>query len=357
VYHQASSSEHYGSDTDQHIQFVYRVIFDPHYHLSYPLWHYLTYSVHYLFHIDMQHAAAFVSASLVSLWTALVYYVAQCHLPTWPLWKLALLSILITVIGPLCIPWYRKLIFLGQGSPNIWHNVTLLTVKPFALLTILFLLNALKDESAKYYYLSLLAALISIVAKPSFIIDFIPALILFALLTGTLVDKHFRHYLFLLVILSSMILTYQFLHTFYHAQSHIIFDWLGVWSLSSPNIPVSILLALAFPLVLTFLHSEVLKDGGVLLSWLMIFIGMLYYMTLAQSGRFYSHGNFGWSYMISLSLLYLYAIIIYFQQYMKISQWKHILLNLILILQGIIGVYYFVKTLEGQNPLYISIYF
>lgn len=259
------------------------------------------------------------------------------------------------MIGPLCIPWYNKIIYLGQGSPNIWHNVTLWTVKPFALLSMIFIIQAIQTKKNLYYIFTALALIASLFAKPSFAIMFLPALAIFSLIKKVK-DKQFIVFYLILVTTSIGILLYQFTHTFNSEESKIIFDYLGVWSQSSQNISFSIMLALAFPLLFLFLESKIIYDDYILLSWLQIFIGIAFYAFFAQTGRYYSHGNFGWSYVLAMSLLYLFSIVKFFEVYKQIHRFKRYLLLFLLIIQVLIGIYYFAKILQGQNPIWIAIF-
>jgi len=357
VHMQTISIERYSSDTFPHIIFLYRLFYEPNYYISHPLWHLLTFSISKLFFISVESAAAISSAFFVTLWTYLVHWLVKKNLPNYSTWQHTLITFSIITVGPLCLPWYSKIIFLGQGSPNIWHNVTLWTVKPFALLSVWYTLKGIETSKKTAYIFAFIIVVLSIFAKPSFIIMFLPTLAIFSLIKGSYKDLVFQRYFFLLSSISILILSYQYTHTFVEDRaSHIIIDVGGVWSLSSQNIGISIFLGLAFPLLLTLFKTGLLNDNTILLSWIMTFIGIAYYAIFAETGRFYSHGNFGWSYMLAMSLLYLFSIIKFFQIFSSLLFWKRYSLLILLIIQTSIGVEYLYKVLLGQNPLYISIY-
>jgi hypothetical protein len=135
----------------------------------------------------------------------------------------------------------------------------------------------------------------------------------------------------------------------------IIFDFLGVWSLQSDNIPLSILLALAFPILLFFLNTEIIFDDKILLSWIMVFIGLFYQTSLAQKGKYYTDGNFGWSYMIAMSFLYIFSIIKFFEIFQKLEWYKKYPLLFLLIAQTVVGTVYFYGIFSGLNPFFVSL--
>ncbi len=359
TYHQVfctTETGKYASDTLQHIQFAkdYQkgTLYIPH-----PLWHLCTLYVGNIMHVSTETAAVLTSTLFLTLWGILVLYVVKSFLHFKYEFQYIFISVMILIIGPLNIPWYNPIIFFGQSSPNIWHNVTLWAVKPFALLTILFLLKAIDSKNNNLYGLTAIFLILSIFAKPSFVIIFMPSLFIYMLMVKLYRDKNFLTFFILLSIVSIAILGYQYLHTFTTSDSHIVFDFLGVWSLSSQNIPMSIILGLAFPLFFTLSERKILNDKYILISWIQIVVSLILYTCLAQSGKYYGHGNFGWSYAIAMSLLYLFSIVKFFEIYSEMTKIKRYLLLLLLVLQVMIGLYFFMQIAEGYRVLFISIKF
>ena len=348
-------TEHYASDSSQHLEIIHKIFSDKEYYLSHPLWHITSFYIAKLLSIPLSYGAIFGSAFYVSLWYITVFLFVSYCIKNFPKNRIVLVSLIIILVGPLSIPHYHPIIFMGQGSPNIWHNVTLWTVKPFALLSVWFMLDGLYERNKRLLGYGIVFAVISLFAKPSFIIVFLPSLLLYAFATKIYKDKYFIISFLLLSFMSIAILFYQYTHTFNQKEGRIILDFLGVWSLSSQNIPLSIALALAFPLFFTGLKTDILNNRYILLSWIMTFISIIYYAIFAQTGRFYSHGNFGWSYMIAMSLLYLFSIVHFFKIFRTIPFIKRYFLMILLVLQTAIGLYYFIHVLMGYNPLYIKI--
>ena len=351
----------YESDTPEHIgvlnRFFEEGIAPPH-----PLWHILVKLFSFLTTLNVEWSAVIVSASLITLWSYLVFRVVAASLrprrgmiarSDEPFYLFVTLVIL--TVGPLCIPFYDHIIFRGQGSPNVWHNVTLWTVKPFALVGMIATVLALRTQTTSYYAAALAAVFVSILAKPSFILVFLPALYLLVL------SRHYGSrrnlcFIALMTLLSGAVLLFQFMHTF-TGDSKIVFDFLGVWSLQSKNVVVSILLGLAFPLVLLRFHPQIMKNDYIFLSWVQVLLGIGLFAFFAESGSRYTHGNFGWSYIIAMGFLYLFSIVAFFKDYHAIGPFKRSILNALLGLQTMTGMYYLLKVLEGQNPLYISLFF
>ena len=356
VYQQVYSGG-YPSDIREHITILYRYIYEQGYYIAHPLWHITSYLLSTILFISVEYGVIITSSLYVLLWYTIVYlFITQKLDDLYNTNILVFISLVVVLIGPLSIPWYYKVIFHGQGSPNIWHNVTLWSVKPFALLSIWFTVEGIDTKNRKLLLWAGIFTIISIFAKPSFIIIFLPALLIYAIAMKLYKDYYFISYFLTISSLSIAVLIYQYSHTFNQDEGKIIIDFLGVWSLSSLNIPISIFLALAFPLIFVLMRLEILNERYIMISWIMIFISIIYYTLFAQTGRFYSHANFSWSYMIAMSLLYLFSIVRFFTIYYDLSKFKRYTLLILLMVQTLIGIYYLVHMLMGQNPLYINFY-
>ena len=155
----------------------------------------------------------------------------------------------------------------------------------------------------------------------------------------------------ILSLCSIAVLGYQYLHTYNDGSSSVIISFLGVWRLASPNIPVAIIFALMFPLVYTILnYKRVFKNNYIVLTWIYTIISILYAAFFAEAGPRFNHGNFFWSYMIGLSLIYVFTIADYFKNIDIIHKGSRIILNIILIWQVLVGLYYFIRVLQGYDP-------
>lgn len=345
----------YLSDTSEHLQYILPYIDDSRQHfIPHPLWHLSVYYIAYFFGIHLEYAAITFSTFSVGLWIYLVYYLVSTSNPHFCDLKKTLITFSVIIIVPLTIPIYNPNIFLGQSSPNIWHNVTLWTLKPLALLSVYLTFKAINTNNTKIYFLALAITLASIFAKPSFIIIFLPALFLVILLKQFYTKKNVL-YFFIVSLFSLIILVYQYTYTFGNEETKLIIDFLGVWSAGSKNIPISIFLALAFPLTLLVLYPHILRHDYILLSWLQTLLAMLLFATFAQTGELYLHGNFGWSYAIALSLLYLFSIIYFFKELHNLTTLKKSILFTLLFIQTFTGFYYFLSILNGTVPLYVNL--
>ena len=326
-------------------------VFNGEIYVPHPLW-YL--SVHYMKFITLDGKCA--AALVTSLYDMLFIYIAQNIY----LYfnnnrgdiKLLLYLFIIFVIGPAYLPIFTKYILLGVGSPNLWHNATLLTVKPFALLTIFFTILGMEKESRIYYILAILTLAISIFAKPSFVIAFLPALLIFMLIKKEYSKSNIVFFISISII-AVLILLYQFLNTYSeNSGSSIIVSFLTVWHKFTSNVLLSIVLALLFPIIYTILNfKNVYNNNYIVFSWILVIISIIYAAVFAESGDRMYHGNFFWSYMISLSIIYIFVIADYLTTKDISSKYKKMVLNIILIWQVLIGIYCYIWVMRGLDPL------
>jgi len=340
----------YVSDLSAHASSV-KPFFDGSIYIPHPLWHIF---VHYMTYItlDVKFSAAIVTALFVMIWICIVQKIYIFFIGKEKK-NISIYSFLfiIFIIGPAYIPLFTNYIIAGTGSPNIWNNVTLFTVKPFAILTVFFTILSLEKKHISYYLIGAISLFISIFAKPSFVIAFLPALILL-MIFKKIYSKENLIYIAILSLISIGSLGYQFLNTFGEGKTKIIISFLGVWSNATPNVFVSILLAILFPLLYLIFNSDsVKKNNYLLLTWIMTFISIVYAAFLAEEGPRFYHGNFFWSYMVSLSLLYVFTLIDYYRNITYINSRAKLLLNIILSWQILVGLYYFIAIImTGGDP-------
>jgi hypothetical protein len=354
IYTNAEEPSRYLSDTTDHIKYMAKFFWEDNFYIAHPLWHATSFFISLIFSISLGNGSVIASALYVSLWFLLTYLFIKMYIKNENLWLF--MSISLFLIGPFWLPFYKDgIIYFGVGSPNIWHNVTLWCVKPFALLAVWLTVEGLSRESMKLLFFAISVSIVSIFAKPSFIIAFLPSLLLFAFIQKLHRDKRFLLFYGVLSLISVLILAYQYLHTFTSQDSHITIDFFGVWSISSKNIPLSIVLALFFPMLLTLLSPKLLQDKYMLIGWIMVLVSIFYYSTFAQSGKLYAHGNFGWSYMISLSLIYLFASVKFFEMFKEMESTKRYIILSVFLFQTFIGAYYFFQILMGEHPLFIRL--
>jgi hypothetical protein len=93
-----------------------------------------------------------------------------------------------------------------------------------------------------------------------------------------------------------------------------------------------------------------LQDDNILLiSWGMVFSGLIIAMLFAEKGERYLDGNFMWGYILALFYLYLFSVISFVQYWEKISVTKRYFMLSVWIYQTVVGVVYLAKILNGES--------
>lgn len=228
------------------------------------------------------------------------------------------MTIALLIAAPIAIlaPLDEHLYF-GYISANVFHNPTILLLKPLALLSFGLIVNAFekKNETNFFVWIVLILATIAcVLTKPSFTICILPATALLLIVQMRL--KHpvdVKLLLFCLMIPAVITLFFQFYRTYseeqipglYEGKSGIIFAPLIVAEKYSSWLLPKLLLSLIFPLaVLLSDFRGVVKDTSMQLSWLAFLIGAAYFYLMAESGPRMFQGNFSWSGQITLFILF-----------------------------------------------------
>ena len=228
-----------------------------------PLWHICVHVLGQALGLETIRAAGLVTGACHAL-----TYLTACHLvrrltrkPSPP--AAAFLCVLLGIAAAIYVPWFNKLPYLGQGSPNVWHNPTNNMVRPIGLLV--FGLTAielarLKEDRfrssarAAIVIPSALLLVLSTLAKPSFVQIYYPALFLIMLIwlfysKGANLKHCLQFFLMCLPSLAVMIL--QYIRAFYSSNkdaggvSIAPFRAAGFYT---DNVGISLLLVTAFPL-------------------------------------------------------------------------------------------------------------
>ena len=289
-----------------------------------PMWHLMTYGVMHLLRCRVEIAAGLVSGFLYTLLFVIAFLTLRKAVPGIPASAHALGALVLHLCGAIYLPWFNEEPYLGQGSPNVWHNPTTIAVKPLALLFFVLLGSVLvssqesnfekKQPVWKYILLAVLLLLTNL-AKPSFVQIYYPAI--FVLMIIWLIMYQRKNLslaiaLFITCIPSLALTITQFVLSFYSdnkGASGVRFAPFEVAGQFTRSIFGSFLLAAAFPIVMLILDAVRRKiDWDTVLAWLMLAMGFAERLLLAESGERASHGNFSWGYLLGLYLIWYCAV-------------------------------------------------
>ena len=289
-----------------------------------PLWHLMTYGVMHLLHCRVEIAAGLVSGFLFALLFVLAYVFLHKAVPQAPASAAAAASVLLHLSGAIYLPFFNPEPYLGQGSPNIWHNPTTITVKPLALLAFVLISSVLvrsresnfeeKQPAWKYCLIALLLLLTNL-AKPSFVQIYYPAIFVLMILWLFLYERKnlgLAVRLLIACIPSLALMIVQFILSFYSGSGEgagIRFAPFEVARLYTKSVAGSLLLVLAFPIVIgvsDLLRKQVRWDD--IFAWFLFGAGLLEKLLLAESGSRATHGNFNWGFVLGLYLVWFVSV-------------------------------------------------
>lgn len=289
-----------------------------------PLWHLTVAAIRQLLDCTLQRAAGIASGGYFAL-----MYLVSCRLISFADMEirkpmLAFLSFCLHIAAAIYVPFFNKTPYLGQGSPNVWHNPTTIGVKWAALLV--FMLTAAeltrlvreRFEKDLRPVPAVVIALLMVVCnlyKPSLVMVYYPAIFIVCLVwLVRFRGKNLRHCfeLFLVCLPSLLLMIRQYLMSFGGSGSEgggLVIAPFKVASIYTPNIAVSTLLLLAFPLyMLAVTLAERKMDMADWFGWLMLLVGLAEKLLLAETGSRASHGNLAWGYLLAVYFVWFLAI-------------------------------------------------
>ena len=329
-----------------------------------PLWHLMTYMVVKALHCRVQIAAGLVSGLLIALTYIAAYFIIRKEVPGLESYEAAALDLALHLAGAIYVPFFNKEPYLGQGTPNIWHNPTTIAVRPIALLIFVLvgsmIIKAQKENfengiSVGRGILTGFLLVLSCLAKPSFVQVFYPAI--FTLMVIWLILYKGRNLktavqLFLVCLPSLVVMIMQFVISYYSGNGNsggITIAPFVVAGARTRSIPISMLLLLAFPLlmlILSLIKKSVSWED--ILSWLMLLWGLVWRLLLAEKGERIYHGNFSWGYMLAVYLVWFTAVRNYLKFYFSEQMTGNkrgvgfVLSTVVLVLHFLSGIYYLI---------------
>ena len=296
-----------------------------------PLWHLMTYALVRLTHVRVEIAAGIVAGLLILLTYFIAYFVIKKTVPGLESHEIAALDLVLHLVSAIYVPFFNKEPYLGQGSPNIWHNPTSIAVRPIALLVFALIasivIKAQKEDfetgiPAGRSIAAAILLVLSCLAKPSFVQVFYPAI--FTLMVLWLIMYKGKNLktalqLFLVCLPSLIVMILQFVIAFYggnKGSGGITIAPFVVAGARTSNIAISMLLLLAFPLLMIVI-AAIRKSvtWGDILGWLMLLWGTVWRLLLAEKGERVYHGNFSWGFMLAVYLAWFIAIRHYLKLY------------------------------------------
>lgn len=327
---------------------------------AYPLWHFLVYIL-IKQGVLKNDASAIITGFLNVVTLSIVYKYCSKKCITSKI-GIATVAFLTVIIGPMYLPFYNEYVYVGQGSPNVWHNPTNLCVRPIAIVTFWLFCDLFKKQREKQAIRKSESVLLSLLiilgqmAKPSLIQILIPGIVLYLVLVyRECKDTFFDFAKLIMGILfpGICLLVFQYVISFYvssMADGGVVIAPFAFLKEFSPNIFISFVLGYAFPLYVYITNSGLLKNIETRFALCLAVSGLLESVFFAESGSRMNHGNLFWGYLLGMFIVYMVSILQFFSinidRKNKAETMKYVGGCLLLCLQIIAGVYYIFILLE-----------
>jgi hypothetical protein len=228
--------------------------------------------------------------------------------------SLAALGLLFAM--PLFNWWKFPQVYLGQISPNVWHNPTAIAVLPLAMLLFSAASEATITDRPRRLAGAGALALLNALTKPNYLLALLPCWL--AQLGERTArspragDTRWRQLaIFVAVVVAPVagLLAWQAWRL--AGSGGVEIAPLAVWHLYSPNVPASILLSLAFPLGVLVLHWQIARrQAPLVLAWAVLLVAVLQMALLAERGPRWPHANFFWGAYAANYLLFVESAVL-----------------------------------------------
>jgi len=272
-------------------------------------------------------ACVLVITTMVVVQGVILYRVVRQALDTVAAWAASGLAVLLT-LALMVITAISYLLpldhqhYLGYITATVYHNPTVVVLKPLALLLFMQMVQLLRQSSpvrpAQVVWLWLLT-IVSTLAKPSYAICLFPVVILILIdLLRKRQEAKVKALLAGFVLPMILLLCWQYLVTFSGngADGGGGFRWapLMLHAVSGDLLP-KFLLSVLFPLcVYAAFFSAARRDVALNLSWMVFGVSAVYMYGFVESGARMMHFNLGWGAQVSLFLLYVSSVVFLIRQ-------------------------------------------
>ena len=211
-------------------------------------------------------------------------------------------------------------IYLGQLSPNQYHNVTTLASVPFAIVATWLVITQIDRLTGRLGASGSL--FLSTLAKPNFLLAFAPALVLDGLLRRRTFSDPIRALKGISIVLipSLLLIGLQYVAAqaggvFADGRSVLVVDFLAQWSAFTDSIPISVARSVVFPVLVLALILSV-RDWTALrllkLPWVILSVAVAQFALMSEvdgAGQAIIHGNWAWQVIVSAKILFVFSTI------------------------------------------------
>ena len=239
-------------------------------------------------------------------------------------WSRFLLALSLIFVVAIPIPsvfvtgnWY-----LGNFTPNIWHNSTTIFLFPFALMLFTASIKQIEAFSNRVNWWILLLVFLNIFIKPSYFFVWICVYPLFLLAKYRLTANFLKG--LIPAIIGFLLLVVQYFYIFHfsntyddilgtvvYEESSVVIKPFLAYSILAPisMLPLALLFSMLFPLLYLFLNfKRLMKNTTFLFVYVSIFVAFAIYLLFIETGIRQYHGNFYWQIVVCVWLCFFISL-------------------------------------------------
>ena len=230
-----------------------------------------------------------------------------------PVW-LAIVTLVVMFGFCLPNPWlhpWTRFFYTGNITPNAWHNPTAMLLFPLAVLQFVAAYQWLEGKALKPLVMCVMWGLLALLAKPSYMLAFLPAFALITVLKLHATPRLMLHGLLAAGLLAAGVLAQKSIVYSDGSPSEVAFGFMKVWRAyhsvtSAPglSITLSLVLSMALPLAAVCWRPALLRDTLWQFAALQFLVALGIASFIHENGPRFIHGNFGWQTIICSALLY-----------------------------------------------------
>ena len=290
----------------------------------------------------------------------LVKYGSNIYLPS-AFYSLTSVGLIFTFSLPL-----SKLLgghyYLGNLPPNVWHNSTTIFLMPFALLLFWNSYEQLKNPTTKRIIILSILVLINIIIKPSFCFVFIVLYPIFLASSFGFTKKLWINVIPIIIGITLIFIQYTILYvnslnaSGLYDDSKVVISIFQVWSHFSPNIPISLLGSILFPVIyIAFYWKEACQN------LLMKYTISGYIIAVIIFSLFMETGNSVWQCIVTSYILYM-VVSAFFLKKINVAKNnnsslvlsnKNKIILFVFCLHLLSGLFYIIKIFNTENIAYL----
>jgi hypothetical protein len=271
--------------------------------------------------------------------------------------------LVVMFMAPINLPSFgSKGFYYGYIHPTVYHNPTTTLLRPFAILLMLYAIKCFSmNHRAKWDVPpASVITLLATFAKPSFTLSLLPALglsgVYYFFKDRERVNWRLLGLGICLPSLLFLVVQYELTYGAYaevDPDVGVIFAPLVVMEEWSHHWFMKLMLSIMFPLAVYLLYlGSSSKSVGLNLAWLAFLAGASQMYLFAESGYRMLHGNFLWSGYITLFVLNVFSLrflLNRLQQKDECTEWRTIVVAMILTTHVVSGVVWYLANLPGSS--------